>query len=272
MAIIGFIVVILEAFYLNYILIKHEIVPKNTLITAFVFVIVMSQSLPALGLHPVLCASLFVLAALDKVLSTYGTADPTRDVFSAALLLALASLFYFPAIILALILFSSFFVFGTFSIRIFFVGIAGIVTVYLYLFLYYFLIDQMDGLMCTYINWFRIIPRFSNSLSFSQYLLWAFQGIILLEAFYFVLAGMNERNISIRKMLLLMIYFLLFSVGTAVYMLDDMRMATLMSAIPISIFIATHLANRRKIPWILEIYFMAWLIVTFIHNLLIAGC
>jgi len=272
MTIIGFIVMILEAFYLNYILIKHEIVPKNTLISAFVFMIVMSQSLSALSLNPVLCAAFFVIPALDKVLSTYGTADPTRDVFSAALLLTLASLFHFPAIFLALILFSSLIVFGTFSLRIFFVGIAGIITVYLYLFLYFFMVDQMDGLLCLYINWFSSITPFSDPLPYTQYLMWVFQGIILLEAVFFVLAGMNERNISIRKMILLVIYFLLFAFGSAVYMLDDIRMASLMPAIPISIFIATYLANRKKISWILEVYFMAWFIVTFIHNLLIAEC
>ncbi len=272
MPLIGLLLLMLEAFYLNYILIKHEIVPKNSLITAFVYVMIMSQSLPALSLNPVICAAFFVIPALDKILKTYGTADPTRDVFSAALLLALASLFHFPAIFFALILFGSFFVFGTFSIRIFFVGVAGIFTVYLYLFLYYFLNGQLDGLICLYVNWFSSIPHFSDQLPYTQYVLWVFQAIILLEAFFLVLAGMNERNISIRKMILLMIYFLLFSLGSVVYMLDDLRMASLMPALPISIFIATYVANRKKLSWILELFFVIWLIVTIVHNLLIAEC
>jgi hypothetical protein len=71
---------------------------------------------------------------------------------------------------------------------------------------------------------------------------------------------------------LLMIYFLLFSLGSFVYMLDDLRMASLMPAIPISIFIATYVANRKKLSWILELFFVIWLIVTIVHNLLIAEC
>jgi hypothetical protein len=156
--------------------------------------------------------------------------------------------------------------------RIFLVGVAGFIAVYLYLFLYYFLTDQMEGVLCLYVNWFSTIPHFKDALSYAQFLLWGIQALLFLIAFLFVLARMNEWNISIRKMMLLGIYFLVFSVGSSIYMLDDLSMASLMPALPVSIFIATFLANRKRVSWLLEIFFLIWVAATFVHNLFIAGC
>jgi len=116
-AIIGLGILIFEALLLNFILIRHEIVPKNTLLSALVFIVFMSQSPIALSLNPVLMAGLFIIPAFDRILNAYGMADPTKDVFSASFLIGLASLFYFPFVFVYLLLLFSFIIFGTFSIR-----------------------------------------------------------------------------------------------------------------------------------------------------------
>ncbi len=269
LALTGFILLIIEAFYLNYILIKHEIVPKNSLITAFIYVLVMSQSLLALNLNPVLCAAFFIIPAFDRILSTYGTPDPTKDVYSAAFLLALASLFHFAGIFFIILLILSFVVFGTFSIRMIFVSVAGVFTVYLYLFLYYFLANMLEGQWCLYINWFSHVPEFNTSLPLIQYGIWGMMLALFLDTFFFAAARMNEWNIKVRKMILLSIYFVFIGLGSMIYLIDDLHMAMMMISIPTTIFIAGYLSVKRKVTWFLEIYIIAWYILSFVNNLLI---
>ncbi len=272
MILMGFVLLILEAFYLNYILIKHEIIPKNSLITAFIYVMIMSQSLPALGLNPMLCASFFIIPALDRILCTYGTPDPTRDVFSAAFLLALASLFHFASIFFIILLILSFVVFGTFSIRMIFVSLAGVISVYIYLFLYYFLVDILEVQWCLYINWFSTIPELNTSLPLIQYGIWAMMLSFFLDAFFFRITRMNEWNLKIRKMILLSIYFVFIGIGSMIYLIDDLQMAMMMIAIPVTIFITGYLSVKRRVTWFLEIYLWAWYLFVFVNNLLVAEC
>jgi hypothetical protein len=272
MPLLGFCLLLLQAFYLNYILIKHEIAPKNSLITAFIYIILMSQSISALNLNPALCAATFIIPALDRILCTYGIPDPTRDVFSAAFLLALASLFHFASIFLILLLILSFYVFGTFSIRMLFVSIAGVVAVYIYLFLYYFLTDNLEGQWCFYVNWFKHIPKPDSSVMLVQYIVWGLTFSFLLDAFFYTATRLREWNIKIRKIILLNMYFLILGFASMLYLLDDPETAALMISIPIAIFIAGYLLVKRKVPFFLEVYLYSWYIMVFFNNILIAEC
>ena len=268
----GFFLLLAEALILNFILIRHEIVPKNTLIPAIVYIVLMSQSPLMLGLNPVLCAGFFIILAIDRIMKTYGQADPTKNVFSAAVLLALASLFYFPAIFLCLVLFLSFIIFGTFSIRVFFVSLSGIFTVYIYLFLVYFITDNLAGQYCTYESWFFEFPGIDISSYYMQYMVWGGAALLLLAASFYSVSHMNEWNISIRKMILLIMWFFILSSSTLIYEGDQFLNTALLAAIPASMIISGYLANRRKVSVLMEIYFLLLLVITVINNILSPVC
>jgi len=269
-SLLAFIILLLEALYLNHVLIKHDLVAKNTLFTAFVYIILMSQSPQVLTLNPALCAAFFVIPALDLILGTYGDADPTRSVFNAALLLGVASLFHFAFVFLVLVLLLSFMVFGTFSLRIFLVSLAGLLTVYLYLFVYYFLIDNTGGQAEIYLNWFVSIPKLNLDFPFFQYAVWVMQDLLFLAAFFAILNHMGEWNISVRKIMLLIIYYALIALFSFVYILDDIQTGGLVTAIPFTIFIAAFLSTRKRLPYLLELYFLVWYALTFANNIYLA--
>jgi hypothetical protein len=266
-SVLAFVVLLLEALYLNYVLIKHELVAKNTLIAAFVYIVVMSQSPEVLTLNPALCAAFFLIPALDIMLGTYGDADPTGSIFNAALLLGVASLFHFAFIFLIIVLFLSMVVFGTFSLRIFLVSLAGLFSVYLYLFIYYFLVDASGGQTEIYLNWFVTIPQMNLNFPFFQYAVWIMQDLLFLAAFFAILNRIGEWNISMRKIMLLCIYYALIALFSFTYILDDIRIGGLVTAIPFTIFIAAFLSSRKRLPYLLELYFMLWYALTFANNL-----
>ena len=271
-SIIGFAILLVNAFLLNFILIRHELLPQNSLLGVLVFILLMSQSPAALSLNPILCAGLFIIPAFDRILSTYGKADPTQEVFSASFLLALASLFYFPAIILLLLLMLSFAIFGTFSIRILMVAIAGAFAVYLYLFMYYFLADKLEGQYYMYLDWFVTLPGFTMSAGTYQFVVWGMQFLLFIAAMIYSLAHLNEWNIIIRKKVLINIWFALLAIITLIYEGDNLLIAVLIIVIPVSVVVSGYLANRKRIPLLLELYILLLLLASILNNIFLSSC
>ena len=266
------ILLLLEAVLLNFILIRHELLPKNSLLGALVFVVLMSQAPYVIGMNPVLGAGIFIIPAFDRIMNTYGKADPTKDVFSAAFLLALASLFYFPAVFILLLLILSFAIFGTFSVRMLFVTLAGIFAVYLYLFVYYFLFDMLEGQYWLYIGWISTFAGFKPDYDITQYIVWGMIALLTLAAILHSLSHMNEWNIKTRKKVLLIIWFMVLVLSALVYEGGMLHNTFLFLAIPLSVLISIYYANRKKAGTIMELYFMLLLLAILINNLLIAEC
>ena len=263
---------LLEAILLNFFLIRHELLPKNSLLGALVFIVLMSQAPYAISMNPVLCAGIFIITAFDRIMNTYGKPDPTKDVFSAAFLLAFASLFYFPAVFILLLLILSFVIFGTFSLRMLFVTLAGVFAVYLYMFVYYFLFDMLEGQYCLYIEWFSTFSGFKADYDITQYIVWGMIALLALTAILHSMSHMHEWSISTRKKVLLIIWFALLALSTLVYEEDMLHNTILFLAIPLSILISMYYAGRRKAGIIIELYFMLLLSAILINNLFITEC
>ena len=271
-SIVGFFILLVNAITLNLILIRHELLPKNSLIGALVFIMLMSQSTAALSLNPVLTAGLFIIPAFDQILSTYGKADPTQQVFSASFLLAIASLLYFPSILLLLLLILSFIIFGTFSIRMFLVAISGAFAVYLYLLVYYFLTNNLEGQFGIYVDWFIIVPSFVFPNIGFQFVVWALILILLIVAPLYSISHLKEWNISVRKKVLLNLWFIVLAASSLIFESDKFTLAILLVSIPLSVVVSTYLANPKKVFLGLEIYFLLLLAAIFANNLLISVC
>ncbi len=268
----GFLLLLFEAFFLNMVLVKHDLVPKNSLVGALVFILLMSQPGQALTINPQLLAALFMIPAFNRILDTYGQPDPTRQVFSASLLAGLASLFLFPSMVTALVLLVSLAIFGTFSPRILLVSVSGVFTVYLYLFIYYFVADDPGGHYKEYIGWFRELPPMALSYQYMQYILWAVTGLFLVRALVFVANHLNEWNISKRKAVLMAIWFLLLASGAVVYLRDDLSTGLTLAAVPAAVLVSIYFTNGRKVSVMLEIFVVIWFLATFINNLIISTC
>jgi hypothetical protein len=132
--------------------------------------------------------------------------------------------------------------------------------------------SPVEGLYCDYILWFSNIHIWSASFSLLQYLVWAIGGLILLMSFFFTLSHINEWNISVRKKMLLMIWFVLLAFSTVIWNAVDIHAAVLVGAIPLSVMISGYFANRKKVSLVLELIFLCWLLLAFANNLLSPAC
>ena len=269
---VAIIILLLNAVLLNFVLIRHELLPKNSLLGALVYVVLMSHSLTALSLNPVLLAGLFIIPAFDQIMLTYGKADPTQQVFSASFLLALASLIYFPAVILLLLLLFSLFIFQTLSFRIFVVAFTGAFAVYLYLFLYYFLSDSMEGQYWVYVEWFSTFPALTLPPIGTIYVIWGLLILLFIAALLHSFSHLNEWNISVRKKMLLNLWFLLLALMSLIFEADILTTAFLLISVPVTLIISSFLANRKKVSLWMETFLIILIAAIFVNNTFIAVC
>ncbi len=94
----GFTLVIIEAILLNYILIKHRLLPPNTYFTFYIYVLIMSQSPIVLTLNPVICGALFAIPSIGLILYINSHPKPATITFFSTVLMAIASMFCFEMI------------------------------------------------------------------------------------------------------------------------------------------------------------------------------
>lgn len=271
-AALAILILIFSAVLLNFVLIRHELLPKNSMLGALVYVVLMSNTPMAVSLNPVLFAGLFIIPAFDQIMLTYGKADPTQQVFTASFLLALASLIYFPAIVLLLLLIFSLLIFQTLSLRIFLVSFTGAFAVYLYLFLFYFLSDSMEGQFWLYIEWFTSFPQLSPPPLGGDYMIWTLILLLFVVALMQTFSQLNEGNISVRKKMLLNLWFLLLAMITLVFEGDMINIAIIFLAIPLTTIIASFLALRKKASLWMELYIMLLILAIFVNNTFFGVC
>lgn len=269
---LAILILIFSAVLLNFVLVRHELLPKNSMLGALVYVMLMSNTPAAVGLNPVLLASLFIIPAFDQIMLTYGKPDPTQQVFTASFLLAIASLIYFPAIVLLLLLIFSLLVFQTLSFRIFLVSLTGVFAVYLYLFLFYFMSDSMEGQFWLYVEWFSTFPAFTIPPLSVNYGIWILILLLFVTALMHIFSQLNEGNISVRKKMLLNLWFLLLVLITLVFESDMLNIAIFFLAIPLTTIIASYLALRKKASLWTELYILILILAIFVNNTFFGVC
>ena len=100
--IFAFLLMLVEALLFNMILAENQIVGKVSTMGAFVFILLMNLTRTQVNFFPFSLSVVFILLVLSKLYSIYLAQKPELDFLKAGIFIALASMCYFPAIILIL--------------------------------------------------------------------------------------------------------------------------------------------------------------------------
>jgi hypothetical protein len=274
-AALGFILLMAQAFYLNSILIRIKVIPKKSLLPAALYILLMSQSISGLTLNPVLCGAAFVIPAIDLIFKSRVGKNLFNYVFLSGILLAIATLFCFEFIFLFPLLFVSFLIFQNSSgLRAGFFAIAGFVTIFLLLFLYYLIAEDPGEQMGVYVNRFLYPPLFWQELELTQYILIGWQMYIYYMAISTIIANREKLNDYTRKIMFFSISFVLLSLVSIFYMMDDLEMALMLPAIPSTIFMGAYisLTTKKVMMSMVEMFLLTSCLVLFFYNLYWAVC
>ena len=261
---ITFIILFIQAIYLNHVLIKHELINRNSFLTAFVYLVLMSHSMQLQHLYPALISGLFVIAAIDALLEFDLKEDYYRLAFKAGFYFGTASLFYLPAAILLLFIWASLFIYRIPNWRPWVISILGILTPYIFLFTYYFWMDKAEIYSVQYYNYFSQIKLIFSSTDGYVRIIMTMLAYFMAISFLRVMGRINDKKIFIRKKI--KIIFNLFFMGVLILFLNnDLIIHASIIYIPISIFMAIYFSELRKLLWSDIFFTITVILIIFEH-------
>jgi hypothetical protein len=264
---IALILVLSEAFLLNYIINENALFTKQSYLPALFYLMFMSNNNAMLTTHPLLFANLFIIFAIDQLLNAYRKDKAFAEAFNAGLLVSFATLFYFPYIIFVPVLGIAFILLRPFIWREWIISIMGVLLPYCFVLSYYFWNDSFSALwhQKMVFQFSHVLPKFnfSQSFYFTMIVGWG----ILLFSFGSLFGGLSGGSQKSKKGLILMIWLFVFSIASVLIAPEITTRSFSAFAIPASIFCANYFQNIKK-AWWAELLFLM-LFSSIIVNLLI---
>lgn len=256
------VLILVQAIALNQIIKDKDISPQNNYVPVFLYVLLISSFNDLLTLSPVLIANTMILISINKIFNFYEN-ENILTVFNVAIFISIASIFYFPFVLMLFLILISIWVYRLLHWRIFIVSIMGFLLPYVFLFCYYFWFDQVE-LYIKYFLQYDITLTF-NILSLQKEFLYV---SILLLLFVFVsiikiLLEQKEKKIKIRKRYLILIWMFLLSIGSLFISKHSSFTKYIVFSIPVTVFFTNYLLLIKN-KWISEFVFLC-LISIFIY-------
>lgn len=268
LTLISFTLILCEAFLLNSIIEKNEIIDTSTYLPALVYIVLMSLQPNMFSLHPIVIANLFMLFALNKLMQTHRKETAYSEAFDTGFFISLAILFYIPSAVFILILWIGLIVIRPFIWREWVIAFIGLCIPCLCLAFYYFWNNTLESLRYD-LQYYGVIASGKSfhalAFSYAEY----FQLFVLALSVFFsagnILRNLNKNTVRSRSNLLLMLYFFIFSF-VSVFLAPEYSIPYLsFLSIPFSVFFSGYLLFARK-EWIAEVLFSMLIISIFVNQ------
>ena len=151
---VAFGLLVLETLIFNAIMVKNQIVGKVSTMGAFVFVLLMSLTVTQTNFYPFAFSLIFILLAIGNLFDTYMLPNPEINLLKSGAFVALASLCYFPAILLILWVIIVLPVAKKGFLRWELIPLFGFLFVYFVYFVCIFLVGDFNALLLGYKDYF----------------------------------------------------------------------------------------------------------------------
>ncbi len=102
--ILGFAILLLEAGIWNRIVNRHSLLRQTTWFPFFFMVILLSCRTSLVGFYPALVSSLFLVLAVNKLISAYMKERALSEVFDSGFFVGIATIFYIPSMVFLVLL------------------------------------------------------------------------------------------------------------------------------------------------------------------------
>ncbi|MCR5659326.1 MAG: hypothetical protein K6G25_08385 [Bacteroidales bacterium] len=219
----AFLLLVFETLVFNMILVKNQVVGKVSTMGAFVFVILMSLTRTQTNFYPFALSAIFIILAINKLFETYQLPNPEMSLLKAGACIALASMCYFPSILLILWVFIALPIAKKGTLRLQLIPLFGFLFVYLVYFVAVYLFGDFLTLMHGYRDYFTSIKFSVESFNYKI----IFVLVILVASTALLLFGGSnanfEKTIAVRTkismtVVLLVLSFVLLFLGNNVLM------------------------------------------------------
>jgi hypothetical protein len=264
--ILGFLLNIGSAFFLNWILTKHEILPKNSSLAAFLYIFLVSYHPVFLTLHPVNICLFILLFVLEKLFDSYSREDPLELAYSAGFLIAAGALFYFPFLFFYAFVLIAFIAFRTLSPREWIGSFIGLVTPFIFLIVYYFWFDlvpvRLHEFLRSFIPGIDMTPLKSPGFMVFTIIL----AVLLLFGIFAGMSRISEKTIEIRRKTLLLVWLVVVVIPGFFFAGPLVTYQLLISFITVSALLSIYILRLKETFW-QEVVLGLLILFVLIHNL-----
>lgn len=248
--IITLVLTIAQALLLNRIVDNHNLLGRPTFLPALMYVTTASLLLPFLALTPTLICNFFLIWMIDKLLKTYHRKEVKSTLFDLGMLVAVGTLFYFPFILMLLLLWIALIIFRPFDWREWVSGLLGFITVYFLLGVIYLWNDRIVEF---YAIWKPLANPIPPSFKIDLYDYWVLLplGVVMVLFFNTLRENFYKSIVHVRKSFQLLFFMFLFGVISYYLKSNTPDYHFLLCAPPISIYMAYYF-NFAKTRWFYE--------------------
>ena len=237
--------VVLQAWLLNHLVIKHSILRKDSFLPALIFVLLNSFYKEQLFLSPQLIANLFIILMFERLCNLYESEKPLYVVLDSGLFLGLAILFNYDTFIYLPLILISVVIITYFNIRFLLASIFGILLPIYLVGVVFYMFDSLNDLLIiieisikrNYINqitfnWVKLLPWFLITGI-------TLVSAVLLQAEYF------KSKVKTRRIIFTVVIFIIISILIILIENHNLVFAVCYLSIPLSIIIANYFMNKR---------------------------
>ncbi len=266
----GFLLVLAETYWLGQILSRHELVLKNSSLSALVFLVLMSFLPLQLTLNPINISISFMILILYHLLISYNKPEHLDRLFGAGFFTSIASLFYLPFLFWFFFVIISFLIFRAGNWRAWMAAVIGLVTPFIYLAVWFLWRDEFFIRFVEYPSLFCRILVFPNPLPAD---FWIICGVTFLLAIWGIFSFRSgpEKTVEIRAKTNIILWTLVFTVISFLFSSSMAAFHPALAMPAIAMVITGTLTNLKKTriaEIILLFYFLSLLINNlFIHNI-----
>lgn len=263
----GFIIVLAETYWLTRILNQHELVLKNSSLSALVFLLLLSFLPGQLTLNPINISLGLMMLILYNLLISYNKPEHLDRIFAAGFFTSIASLFYMPFLLWFGFVIISFIVFRAGNWRAWMAVMLGLLTPYLYLAVWYFWNDVLFTRMMAYPQYFGHIRFFPATIHTDFIILTGLTLLLSLWGLFSYTRG-PEKTVEIRAKSTIMMWTLVFTLISFIYA-GSMTIYHPALAMPAIAMVITGTLTNLKKRKLAEVVMLCYFIVVLLNNLFI---
>jgi hypothetical protein len=201
---------------------------------------------PLQTLNPVYPATLLVIIAIDRIVGSYRKQGVAYNFFDASLMIGMASLIYFNSIWLFLGVLAGIALLRTFNLRELILSIAGLITPYIIMVVWYYLAGRDINMLIETIGANISEPAPNYYWSSEMIILSSVVGLTSLVALIHLLSVFNTKKVRSRKTFSLLIWILIIAFLTYIIVPSVSVEAFHILLIPVSYFLTHYLVFKRN--------------------------
>lgn len=245
-SLIALLLIILNGYLLIQLNTVHIFVPYRTQLPLLFYSILTLGITQLHWLTPALAASTLIILYFYRVFNAYKNDGISINFMDAGLIIALASLIYFPAIFFFVGLMITLLLIRPFIWREWVFAFIGLLIPYAFAFSIYYLLDLPGSDLFNRMG--VALGGLQVNLKLSQLVNWAFILVLILISSYYIARAIDSMKIHARKFFLVFLSFFLISLILFFVIRDSGTGMVYSGAVPLA-YLFTHYFVRCKQTW-----------------------